>query len=108
VWRFNQCILNDSESIEFTGESDTNIGRLAANVELDLNIEIIQCSRCLVTNPVSFAFSLVSKALYPKHLETRNYFELSDDLCQLLNQDWTVSPQIMLRHSCYTTKPTEW
>ncbi|KAI7902945.1 uncharacterized protein BX663DRAFT_542965 [Cokeromyces recurvatus] len=52
------------------------------------------CNNCSIINPVPLYKSLTSHAPYPKLFDTRNYIELSDDLCQLLNQDWKLSPQM--------------
>ncbi|KAG2189523.1 hypothetical protein INT46_008456, partial [Mucor plumbeus] len=60
----------------------------------EMEKNILFCNNCSITNPIPLYKSLTSHAPYPKLLDTRNYVELSDDLCQLLNQDWNLSPQM--------------
>ncbi|ORE05210.1 hypothetical protein BCV72DRAFT_230345 [Rhizopus microsporus var. microsporus] len=55
---------------------------------------ILFCNNCSIINPILLYKSLTSHAPYSKLLCARKYIELSDYLCQLLKQDWTLSPQI--------------
>lgn len=60
----------------------------------EMEKNILFCNNCSINYPIPLYKSLISNAPYPKLLDTRNYIELFDDLCQLLNQDWTLSPQM--------------
>ncbi|KAG0009181.1 hypothetical protein BGZ81_003593, partial [Podila clonocystis] len=51
------------------------------------------CTKCSPA-PAPGLEHLLSSSPYAARLATRNYIELSDDICELLNRDWLFSPHL--------------
>lgn len=51
------------------------------------------CFNCSHTNP-GYLQTLLTVSPYAKLLQKRKYVELSNDLCDLLNNDWTFVPHM--------------